>query len=1182
MNWHKLSCRLFTNSKKSHRAVSIVIATLLMIAIAVVASLVAYAWVMGYIGATTRNVGEPAQIQSIHLADDGVVSIFVKNVGDSSITLSEVYVNDVKDAAAQFSAKTLAVQEIVTVTLSETFEKDQLINIRIVTIEGTSTLLANHRLKLSSEVTIDQYLITININSAGAGQVAASPPGPYALGTIVTLSPSANTGYTFTGWSGAGTNGAGNNRMVTVTGDMEVTATFAHIEYNLVINIVGSGTVSKNPIKTTYHFGDIVQLIATSSAGWSFSGWSGDLSGTTNPASLTIDTNPTVTATFTQNVYTISITITPSAGGSIARSSPEPYLYGEEITLTPTTNTGYTFTGWDGAGTNGPDNTRIITVTENMAVTATFTPIEYNLVINTEGSGIVTKNPNQATYHFGDIVQLTATPVDGWTFSGWSGDLTGTANPATLTIDTNPAVTATFTQNEYTVSVFVIPSSVSDLVARNASGPYQYGDVVILTASPNASYSFSGWTGDGIGEGSTRAVTVTGNMAVTATFTQISYSLTVSIAGSGSVSPSQGSYYFGDTVTLTATPAAGWIFSGWSGAFISATNPVFIIINGTTSVTATFTQNEYNLDVNVVGSGTVSKEPLKMTYHFGDTVILTATPTTGSSFSGWSGAFSSATNPVFIIINGTTSVTATFTPIEYTLVVNIVGSGSVSKNPDKATYHFGDSVQLTATPNVGWTFSGWSGDLSGTANPTALIIDTNPTVTATFTQNEYNLAINIVGSGSVSKNPDKATYHFGDTVQLTATPAAGWTFSSWSEDLTSTANPAVLTIDTNPTVTATFTRIEYVLSVNVVGGGTVSKNPNQATYHLGDTVTLTATPEPGWTFSGWSGDLTGTANPAAFTIDANPAVTATFTQNLYTISITITPSAGGSVSRSSPEPYHYGDVVTLTPTANTGYTFAGWSGDGTNGVGNIRVVTVTDNIAVTATFTLGEPLLTIREASLWSGSVTTPSGTVNFAATPQEGSLLVVVVGHRVQTRTSNVAPTPTIDQEGWNLAGLEWYKTNDSTDHRRVVAIFWKEAGPNEPTDVTINWNNADSNTGFAILQEFTPSRDTTYSVSRVGGSSSGTGTVTSLTIPTNPLPATSEQNVLTVAGVIWRDDNAQMTGTTFTGLSGVQTAIGSSSNARGFSAYSNTAVLQTTATMTGSTDPDMASGLLVIFAAS
>jgi uncharacterized repeat protein (TIGR02543 family) len=70
------------------------------------------------------------------------------------------------------------------------------------------------------------------------------------------------------------------------------------------------------------------------------------------------------------------------------------------ITLTPTANTGYTFTGWDGAGTNGPDNTRIITVTENTAVTATFTPIEYNLVINTEGSGTVSKNPRPSNLPF--------------------------------------------------------------------------------------------------------------------------------------------------------------------------------------------------------------------------------------------------------------------------------------------------------------------------------------------------------------------------------------------------------------------------------------------------------------------------------------------------------------------------------------------------------------------------------------------------------------------------------------------------------------------------------------------------------------------------------------------------------------------------------------------------------------
>ena len=77
-------------------------------------------------------------------------------------------------------------------------------------------------------------------------------------------------------------------------------------------------------------------------------------------------------------------------------------------------------------------------------VTATFTQNEYTLTVSTVGSGSVAKNPDQSTYHYGDVVTLTATPATGWSFSGWSGGLTGSANPATITIDGNKVVTATF------------------------------------------------------------------------------------------------------------------------------------------------------------------------------------------------------------------------------------------------------------------------------------------------------------------------------------------------------------------------------------------------------------------------------------------------------------------------------------------------------------------------------------------------------------------------------------------------------------------------------------------------------------------------------------------------------------------------------------------------------------------
>jgi uncharacterized repeat protein (TIGR02543 family) len=73
------------------------------------------------------------------------------------------------------------------------------------------------------------------------------------------------------------------------------------------------------------------------------------------------------------------------------------------------------------------------------------------LTVSTGGSGSVTRSPNQATYADGTVVTLTASPASGWTFTGWSGALTGSNNPTTITMNGNKAVTATFTQSQGSV-----------------------------------------------------------------------------------------------------------------------------------------------------------------------------------------------------------------------------------------------------------------------------------------------------------------------------------------------------------------------------------------------------------------------------------------------------------------------------------------------------------------------------------------------------------------------------------------------------------------------------------------------------------------------------------------------------------------------------------------------------------
>ncbi len=145
----------------------------------------------------------------------------------------------------------------------------------------------------------------------------------------------------------------------------------------------------------------------------------------------------------------------------------------------------------------------------------------------------------------------------------------------------------------------------------------------------------------------------------------------------------------------------------------------------------------------------------------------------------------------------------------YSLAVNIVGSGNVTVNPSNATYVNGTIVTLTALPAVNWTFNGWSGDLTGSQNPANITMNANKTVTATFGQppppgQGFTLTVIVVGNGNVTVNPFNATYASGTTVTLTAVAAVNWTFDIWSGDLTGRQNPANITMNGNKTVTATF------------------------------------------------------------------------------------------------------------------------------------------------------------------------------------------------------------------------------------------------------------------------------------------------------------------------------------------------------------------------------------------
>jgi len=429
---------------------------------------------------------------------------------------------------------------------------------------------------------------------------------------------------------------------------------------------------------------------------------------------------------------------------------------------------------------------------------------ECTLTVNVVGSGSVAKIPDQAIYAWGTNVTLTATPTSGWSFDHWSGGSSGTVNPITVNMTSNKDVTATFTQNTYTLTVNVVGSGSVNL---NNTGPYYYGDVVQVTAVPDSGWSFDHWGGDLAGSANPATLIINSDTDVTATFAQNVYTLTVDVVGDGVVNLNNtGPYHYGDVVQLTAAPSTGWSFANWGGDLTGSSNPTTIIIDGDKAATATFTQDTYTLTVSIdpLGKGSVNLNN-SGPYYYGDTVELTANPAIGWSFDHWSGDSSGSSNPTTLLINGNKAVTATFTQNVYTLTTTVIGSGSVSRN-SSGPYYYGDTVELTAVPSAGRSFDHWDGDLSGSTNPTTILITENKDVSVTFTQNEYTLTVNVVGDGVV--NRDKSgPYHYDDVVQLTAVPSAGWSFDHWNGDLSGSVNPDTVLINSDMSVTATFTQV---------------------------------------------------------------------------------------------------------------------------------------------------------------------------------------------------------------------------------------------------------------------------------------------------------------------------------------------------------------------------------------
>lgn len=313
---------------------------------------------------------------------------------------------------------------------------------------------------------------------------------------------------------------------------------------------------------------------------------------------------------------------------------------------------------------------------------------------------------------------------------------------------------------------------------------------------------------------------------------------------------------------------------------------------------------------------------------------------------------------------------------------------SVSANPSNGgsvtgggSYNQGQSCTVSATANSGYTFVNW------TENGTQVSTNANYTFTVTGNRNlvanfqaqpqQYTISVSASPSngGSVSGG---GTYNQGQSCTVHATANTGFSFVNWTENGTQVSTNAnyTFTVTSNRNLVAHFTTQSYVITAiaDPSVGGVITGSGG---YNYGETCTLTATANTGYTFQKWTKNGTQVStNPTySFTVTESATYTAHFNAQSYTITVAANPSNAGSVSGGGS--YTYGQTCTVTASANNGYEFTNWTENGSQVSTNPSYsFTVTGNRNLLANFAQNTHTI---HATAGANGIITPSGTITVA-----------------------------------------------------------------------------------------------------------------------------------------------------------------------------------------------------------
>ncbi|MCC8047335.1 MAG: InlB B-repeat-containing protein [Clostridiales bacterium] len=684
----------------------------------------------------------------------------------------------------------------------------------------------------------------------GADAYVYSVVNTYAAGDTVTLTADTLSGYTFSGWYVSTLNVA----LEDLTAQT-ISFTVPDTDVTLLATYTAEGT-EETTAETTVE--TAAETTATEAADVDDGIVVVDLTdgeaevsteGTTESETSTESAAEPVAETTTA-YYTVTRTYV-SGENEIAAAETDETTYAEGATYTlsdATAITGYTFDSWtvmttedksEISLTTSEDGTSFTMPAADVTIVSNYTeiPPTYTLTISyVSDDGTELQTAGSVTdVESGTAVSVSAPAISGYTFTGWSVDLTEIDTDTATFADSASADTtftmpssdvtikANYTVTKYTLSI--VSGSETSTVELASGATYTLADAT----TSETGKTFDTWTVtsgtvtlEAQSDGSTLVTMSASDATLTASFKNASYTVTVD-GGTTGTGETSGTFEYGSTVSIIADTAEdGYEFDGWTVAddsteitLAAASSPTtsFTMPAGNVTLEATYVALPDTYTV-TVSNGLIDGSYTSHTYEDGAQITVTANAApNGQEFAGWEvlegdydlGDDASATT-LTLVVDGDLSLAATYTGVKYSVTVS-GGSADYSEATADTT------VTITAAaPETGYEFDSWTVDTqnvtladASSSTTTFTMPSADVKVTANYKLAQYTLTV-------VNGTTSQTSYYYGDTVTLTANyPASGKEFSAWtasSGDVTFTDTSRATTTATLPagnvTITATY------------------------------------------------------------------------------------------------------------------------------------------------------------------------------------------------------------------------------------------------------------------------------------------------------------------------------------------------------------------------------------------